>query len=58
MTIAGLATREASRSSECIENVVFFPELRVSSPSLSILALINKVGKSINLIAIAGFLTL
>jgi hypothetical protein len=58
MTQAGLASKLACRSSECIEKQVFLPLPNITLPSGANLALISKVGKSINLIANAGLLML
>lgn len=58
MTVAGLASKFAARSSECIEKQVFLPLLMITLPSAVNSARISNVGKSINLIAIVGFLML
>lgn len=58
ITIAGLVSNHACKSSECIENVVFLPLPNTTVPSGFRFAFISRVGKSMNLMAIAGFLTL
>ena len=58
ITKAGFESNHAYRSSECMENDVFLPLPSIIVPFELIVAFISKVGKSKNLIAIAGFLIL